>query len=256
MSAPGKGSRSKTRRRGLSAEDRALWDRVASTAKPLAASASNVAQASAAGAPPDAAAGRGSVDAPKPGEASAFRRPDAGPTFARQAPDAGPTLARQPPDANPTSARRKPDGFSVRPVGKPSGPVITTRAAASPLDSLTPGAGLDKRTAGRLKRGKRNPEARLDLHGMTAATAHSTLARFLHRARSEGKRCVLVITGKGGRKPAEDAPYMPERIGVLRYAVPEWLTTPPLAPLVVGVYPAHQSHGGSGALYVYLKKPR
>ncbi|MEM1315868.1 MAG: Smr/MutS family protein [Pseudomonadota bacterium] len=134
--------------------------------------------------------------------------------------------------------------------------MITTRPARSPYDSLDPAAGLDKRTAARLKRGKRTPEARLDLHGMTAAAAHATLARFLHRCRAEGKRCVLVITGKGGRRPVEDAPYMPERIGVLRYAVPEWLTTAPLAPLVVGVYPAHRGHGGDGALYVYLKKAR
>ncbi|MEM6439004.1 MAG: Smr/MutS family protein [Pseudomonadota bacterium] len=252
MSASGKGRRL----RGLSEEDRALWARVAATATPLSGSASTAALGSARS---EATGG------------PARRLPDDDPTFARHMPDAGPTgvptSARRQPDAGQTKARRKPDESptrfgagtetrTLRPSGPPSQPVITTRAARSPLDSLNPAAGLDKRTANKLKRGKRNPEARLDLHGMTAAAAHSTLTRFLHRARAEGKRCVLVITGKGGRRPVEDAPYMPERIGVLRYAVPEWLTTAPLAPLVVGVYPAHQSHGGPGALYVYLKKLR
>ncbi|MEO0681713.1 MAG: Smr/MutS family protein [Pseudomonadota bacterium] len=139
---------------------------------------------------------------------------------------------------------------------RPGAPQVAVQRARSPYDALDPAAGLDRRTADRLRRGKRTPEARLDLHGMTADRAHAALGAFLRRARAEGKRCVLVITGKGGRKPAEDAPYMPERTGVLRYAVPEWLSTAPLSPLVVGVYKAHQTHGGEGALYVYLRKPR
>ena len=67
---------------------------------------------------------------------------------------------------------------------------------------------------------------------------------------------MLVVTGKGGRKPVEDAPFMPERTGVLRHAVPLWLGQAPLAHMIVGIYPAHRNHGGEGALYVYLRKIR
>ena len=65
----------------------------------------------------------------------------------------------------------------------------------------------------------------------------------------------MLWRGKGGRKRVDDAPFMPDRVGVLKHAVPHWLATHPLEGTVVGVYPAHQSHGGDGALYVYLKKP-
>jgi len=225
MSSAGKGRR----RRGLTAEDRALWARVTSTASPLHPVRPAPISASAPAAAP-------------------VERPDRRGTRSGHSPDESPTASGQRrdarPDKSPTSSVRLPDA-SPTPSARPA---TTVRHARSPFDRLDPAAGLDRRTADRLRRGKRDPEARLDLHGMTASAAHAALSGFLRRARAEGKRCVLVITGKGGRKPVEDAPYMPERTGVLRYAVPEWLSTAPLSPLVVGVYKAHRSHGGDGAL--------
>ncbi len=82
---------------------------------------------------------------------------------------------------------------------------------------------------------------------MTAATAHSALTAFLLRSHGEGKRLVLVITGKG--RPDESG-----RVGVLRREVPHWLDRPPLRQLVLQTAPAHQRHGGSGALYVCLRR--
>jgi DNA-nicking Smr family endonuclease len=38
--------------------------------------------------------------------------------------------------------------------------------------------------------------------------------------------------------------------------VPHWLEVPPLAQVVLQVVPAHISHGGEGAYYVYLKRSR
>ena len=58
---------------------------------------------------------------------------------------------------------------------------------------------MDKKAFTRLKRGKTSPEARLDLHGMTAAAAHTALVAFLLRSHDRGLRLVLVITGKGQR---------------------------------------------------------
>lgn len=116
--------------------------------------------------------------------------------------------------------------------------------------------GVDGATARRLKRGTQEPDARLDLHGMTAERAHRTLVGFILQAHRSGARLALVITGKGGRRESSDGlrPVEPGR-GVLKSLTPEWLAQPPLSACVVGVYPAHQRHGGSGALYVYLRKP-
>ena len=111
---------------------------------------------------------------------------------------------------------------------------------------------MDRKTYTRMKRGRTNPEARLDLHGMTADRAHSALLAFLLRCHADGKRLVLVITGKGKR--SEDVAPIPQPIGVLRRQVPHWLEQPPLRQIILQTAPAHQRHGGLGAIYVYLRR--
>lgn len=113
---------------------------------------------------------------------------------------------------------------------------------------------MDKKTFGKLKRGKSAPEARIDLHGMTVAAAHSALTSFILRTHADGKRLVLVITGKG--RVSDDPDPIPTRTGVLRHQVPHWLAQPPLRHSVLQVVEAHQRHGGSGAFYVYLARRR
>lgn len=119
-------------------------------------------------------------------------------------------------------------------------------------------AGLDGRTAERLRRGQVEPQAKLDLHGMTEAAAHRALSHFLHSAQARGARLVLVVTGKGGKPAPEDAAFDMElerrARGVLKTMVPRWLAEPELAPLVADSRAAHRRHGGDGALYVYLRK--
>ena len=134
----------------------------------------------------------------------------------------------------------------LKPVGRPE-PLIRTPASPTPAPS-----GLDRRTEERLRKGRRDPDARIDLHGMTAARAHGALTRFIGDARRQGHRCVLVITGKGAPGPSQGfGDWTP---GVLRRETPIWLKTPPLAQQIVHVSQAHPKHGGGGALYVYLKK--
>lgn len=126
-------------------------------------------------------------------------------------------------------------------------PGLTDRMRALPVT-------MDRKAYGKLKRGKLTPEARLDLHGMTADRAHGALNGFILRAHGQGKRLVLVITGKGRRGDAGGP--IPVRQGVLRHNVPHWLSIPPLAALVMQVTNAHARHGGGGAYYVYLRRPR
>ncbi len=105
-----------------------------------------------------------------------------------------------------------------------------------------------------MTRGRLKPEGRIDLHGMTLAEARPELVRYILNAHAEGRRLVLVITGKGKRK--EDPGPIPARIGALRHEVPHWLSQPPLRPLVLQVATAHLKHGGAGAYYVYLRRAR
>jgi len=115
--------------------------------------------------------------------------------------------------------------------------------------------GLDRRTSERLRKGQQPIEARLDLHGMKQTEAHAALYAFVTREARLGKRCLLIITGKGSRDRSPDS-VMPERSGVLRNLVPRWLRDPSLKGLVLAVQPALPRHGGGGALYVLLRRQR
>jgi DNA-nicking Smr family endonuclease len=113
---------------------------------------------------------------------------------------------------------------------------------------------MDRKSFDQMKRGKLRPDGKIDLHGMTLDRAHPALTRFILSAQAQGKRLVLVVTGKGKRR--DDEGPIPVRHGVLRHQVPEWLSMPPLSPAVLQVTQAHLRHGGGGAYYVYLRKYR
>ena len=154
------------------------------------------------------------------------------------------------------SAATEPVKRSLRPAGGQE-PATGVRAAARPIDPLGPVTpGLDRRTSKKLSRGELPPEARIDLHGMSAERAQAELIGFIRTQYATGARCVLVITGKGGRGDQSLNGWRSERVGVLRTMAPEWLRQPPLGGLVTAVYQAHRRHGGDGALYVYLRKNR
>ena len=119
----------------------------------------------------------------------------------------------------------------------------------SPPRTPKPAAPLGRRERSQLSRGRKEIEARLDLHGMTQTRAHRALTGFLQRAHLDGLTFVLVITGKG--KMGSES----ER-GVLRRQVPQWLSQPEFRTLVVGFEEAHIGHGGEGALYVRIRRSR
>lgn len=180
-------------RRTLTPEERALWRKVARTARPLAGDA------------------------------------------ARQAPSrAGDDFA---------ALLKHPTGGAVA--------ALNTGIARPPADR-----GADRK----VRRGRVEIDARIDLHGETAARARQMLLAFLSRAAMKGHRTILVITGKGAHARAEDsrrfepwqadAPSLP---GVLRRSLPLWLAEPEFAALVSGYAPAHTRHGGAGAFYVMLR---
>ncbi|MEZ5773449.1 MAG: Smr/MutS family protein [Hyphomicrobiaceae bacterium] len=127
---------------------------------------------------------------------------------------------------------------------------VATKPAQPPL------AVFESRKARRLKAGRLEIEARIDLHGLRQAEAHGALIRFLRGAQARGLRHVKVITGKGGRRgePDERPIHESEERGVLRRAVPIWLAEPELRSVVVSYTEAGRGHGGEGALYVQLRR--
>ena len=130
-----------------------------------------------------------------------------------------------------------------RPMRHDLAPTPSERLRQSPLR-------MDRKTHTRISRGRMQPEARIDLHGMTLPEAHPVLTRFILASHAAGRRLVLVITGKG--RPGGN--FLRDRPGVLRQQVPDWLAAPPLGAVVQQIVPAHRSHGGSGAYYVWLRR--
>lgn len=168
-----------------------------------------------------------------------------------------------------TTPRRKPDTAPPTPVIlKPSEPAprlpafrLGEKSRSTKSHSLAPSLSqalaeapvlMDAKAHARMTRGKLQPEARIDLHGMTLAEAHPELIRFILTSHSAGLRLVLVITGKGKQKP--DYGPIPQRLGVLRHQLPLWLRQTPLAHTVLQISEAHLKHGGSGAFYIYLRR--
>lgn len=137
--------------------------------------------------------------------------------------------------------------------GPASAGLVRVDLAPTPAEQLAKAPlRMDRKAFIRMNRGKLAPEARIDLHGMTIAAAHPALTGFVLNSHGVGRRLILVITGKG--RPGTDDGPIPQRPGVLKHQVPHWLSSPPLAHVVLQVTEAHRRHGGSGAYYVYLRR--
>lgn len=176
---------------------------------------------------------------------------DATPLPKRTATPAEPTPAKRPGGADPKDTTRLPRDFRI---GQSPSPFRPPRESGPPLPDGFGPARMDRKAHGRMVRGKLVPEARIDLHGMTLEAAHRQLTRFILTTQAEGRRLVLVITGKG--RGGDAGGPIPVRTGVLRHQVPQWLRSGPLASAVLDIAPAHRRHGGSGAYYVYLRRRR
>ncbi len=172
-------------------------------------------------------------------------RPDDEPEASNQALKPG-----NPKSANSKSANSKPAHPKSTKLAKSkpvAARVTATTPPASPRSPLPAPAPLGRRLRQRIARGNEALEARLDLHGLTQAGAYDALSGFLRRCQRDGVRTVLVITGKGSGDG--------ER-GVLKRQVPMWLRTAELRGFVAGFEDAGLRHGGAGALYVRLRRPR
>ena len=108
--------------------------------------------------------------------------------------------------------------------------------------------GLDAKIFRKLKNGEFSVQSHLDLHGMNTEQARIAVMDFLRRSYLEGKRCVLLIPGRGRNSPLGQ--------GVLRQELTDWLTQAPLKRVVLAFTTALPKHGGSGAVYLLLRQMR
>ena len=141
-----------------------------------------------------------------------------------------------PPEPRPAAGARPGRQETTKP--KPTGP--------QPL------APIERRLKRDLSRGRAPIDDALDLHGLTQAEAHHALRSFLFSAQARGAKVVIVVTGKG-KVGASSGSWMDEP-GVLRRVAPHWLRANDLRSVVLGFEEAGRSHGGSGALYVRLRR--
>jgi DNA-nicking Smr family endonuclease len=106
--------------------------------------------------------------------------------------------------------------------------------------------GLDERVLRKLRTGAFSFQAHVDLHGLTKDQAKSRLEQFIQQSRVAGKRCVLVVHGRGR--------HSKDRISVLKQSVQAWLSYGRAAKHVLAFCSARPQDGGTGAVYVLLRR--
>jgi DNA-nicking Smr family endonuclease len=151
---------------------------------------------------------------------------------------------REAPEA-PEAAPAEAAPAATRPSARAS-PAPPPRAPARPQ----PGTTLDGTWDRRLSRGAVQPDMIVDLHGHNLAGAYGHLDDGLERAIAGGARLLLLVTGK----PPKGEP--PIARGKIRAAVHDWLAASRHAGSIAAVRNAHPRHGGAGALYIVLRRPR
>lgn len=158
-------------------------------------------------------------------------------------------LAEQPPVATagspaPVSAAKR---GRVPPIRVPAAtPVAQQKPLADSLDG-----GWDRR----IRRGSTEPDWTIDLHGHTLDSARRMLDGVLDQAIGEGVRVLLLITGKPPRDDDRGIDGRPRR-GLIRASIGSWLQSSRHAGRIAAVRNAHPRHGGTGALYVILRRDR
>jgi DNA-nicking Smr family endonuclease len=121
--------------------------------------------------------------------------------------------------------------------------IISKSEPAKP--KLRASGSVDGATLDRLRRGQVAIDSRIDLHGLDQRQAFDSLMGFIDISARAGKRCLLIITGKGSMGPGG---------GILRRNVPLWMTSSHIAGRILTIAPAHPRHGGDGAFYVLLRR--
>lgn len=112
------------------------------------------------------------------------------------------------------------------------------------VEGLAPG--VDRKLLRKLKHGDFSVQAHLDLHGLVREAAQREVRAFLRESRAQGRRCVLVIPGRGKGSPDGEP--------ILKRLLIRWLSRGEVGKLVLAFCTALPVDGGAGALYVLLRR--
>ena len=107
-------------------------------------------------------------------------------------------------------------------------------------------SGLDQSIVAKLRSGEFAVQGHLDLHGLTRDEARGAVEDFLRRSRQAGKRCVLLVHGRGT--------HSKDQLPVLKDALRAWLSTHRFGRQVLAFATARPADGGAGAIYVLLRR--
>lgn len=111
--------------------------------------------------------------------------------------------------------------------------------------------GIDKITLNKFKKEEFKIEAVLDLHGYKEDDAFEKVEDFITQCYNQGKRCVIIVTGKGHLRQNDDI-YTPT--GILKRQTPQWLNMPRIRAMILVYKNPSERLGGKGALYILLKR--
>jgi DNA-nicking Smr family endonuclease len=109
-------------------------------------------------------------------------------------------------------------------------------------------SGVDRNTMRRLKRGQLPIQDHIDLHGLTQKDAETRVREFLVNSQARGLQCVLIVHGRGLNSP--------DNIPILKERLPVWLNRGPARKIVKAFSSARPYDGGTGAIYVLLRRHR
>ena len=95
----------------------------------------------------------------------------------------------------------------------------------------------------------------LDLHGFTLDEANKKVESFIIDCFDQKVSKVKIVTGKGLHSQNDKDPYISKKFGILKNSVPDFIkNNPNLMTKIKSITDAEITDGGSGALYVFLKK--
>ncbi len=112
------------------------------------------------------------------------------------------------------------------------------------IEGIAPG--LDRRILKRLRKGDYALQGHVDLHGMNREEARVAVDKFVSESRAAGRRCVLIIHGRGLNSK--------DQIPVLKERVKAWLERGRIGRAVLAFSTARPCDGGAGAVYVLLRR--
>ena len=97
----------------------------------------------------------------------------------------------------------------------------------------------------------------IDLHGYTLDQANIKVRDFINGSYVLGVNKLIVVTGKGLHSENEKNPYVSKDLSILKYSVPEYIkNNKSLMSKIYEFGEAKIEDCGSGAFYIFLKKPK